>query len=156
MATVKKSKKLKKYDGGGTFGGSTSTTTKDGRPALVTKSITADGPRYYTSTHPSESTATMLNNIRVRNNSADSTRAVDVNPNAIKALNSYKTGGKLAKGKVAVKKKATGGKFPDLNKDGKVTKADVLKGRGVIAKTGTKMKSKAPCASCGAKMKKKK
>ena len=31
--------------------------------------------------------------------------------------------------------------FPDLNKDGKVTKADILKGRGVIKKTGgaTKM-----------------
>lgn len=28
-----------------------------------------------------------------------------------------------------------GGSFPDLNKDGKVTKADVLKGRGVY-KTG--------------------
>ena len=30
--------------------------------------------------------------------------------------------------------------FPDLTKDGKVTKADILKGRGVIAKSGTKMK----------------
>ena len=28
-------------------------------------------------------------------------------------------------------KKKDGGKFPDLNKDGKVTFADVLKGRGV-------------------------
>lgn len=27
-------------------------------------------------------------------------------------------------------------KFPDLNKDGKVTRADVLKGRGVFAKGG--------------------
>jgi len=35
-----------------------------------------------------------------------------------------KTGGK-------VMKKAKGGSFPDLNKDGKVTQADVLKGRGV-------------------------
>jgi ribosomal protein L32 len=34
------------------------------------------------------------------------------------------------------KKAKTGGSFPDLNKDGKVTKADVLKGRGVIAKNG--------------------
>jgi len=30
--------------------------------------------------------------------------------------------------------------FPDLNKDGKVTKADILKGRGVIAKSGAKIK----------------
>lgn len=34
----------------------------------------------------------------------------------------------------------SGGSFPDLNKDGKITKADILKGRGVIAKSGTKMK----------------
>jgi len=36
--------------------------------------------------------------------------------------------------------KAKDGKsFPDLNKDGKVTKADILKGRGVIAKKGAKI-----------------
>lgn len=40
-----------------------------------------------------------------------------------------------------VKKKA-GGSFPDLTGDGKVTKADVLKGRGVkAAKIGGKMKT---------------
>ena len=33
-----------------------------------------------------------------------------------------------------------GGSFPDLNKDGKITKADILKGRGVIAKKGIKVK----------------
>jgi hypothetical protein len=39
-----------------------------------------------------------------------------------------------------VKKKAkSGGSFPDLNKDGKITKADILKGRGVIAKKGAKV-----------------
>lgn len=36
-----------------------------------------------------------------------------------------------------------GGKFPDLNKDGKITKADILKGRGVIAKNGVKKKMQA-------------
>ena len=37
--------------------------------------------------------------------------------------------------------KAKNGKsFPDLNKDGKITKADILKGRGVIAKKGMKIK----------------
>lgn len=37
--------------------------------------------------------------------------------------------------------KAKNGKsFPDLNKDGKVTKADILKGRGVIAKKGMTVK----------------
>ena len=34
------------------------------------------------------------------------------------------------------KKMAKGGSFPDLNKDGKITKADILKGRGVIKKKG--------------------
>jgi len=37
--------------------------------------------------------------------------------------------------------KAKNGKsFPDLTGDGKVTKADILKGRGVIAKQGMKVK----------------
>jgi len=36
-----------------------------------------------------------------------------------------------------VKKMAKGG-FPDLNKDGKITKADILKGRGVYKKGGVK------------------
>jgi hypothetical protein len=37
--------------------------------------------------------------------------------------------------------KAKDGKsFPDLNKDGKITKADILKGRGVIAKKGASVK----------------
>lgn len=42
-------------------------------------------------------------------------------------------------GKVVAKAKK-GGSFPDLNKDGKITKADILKGRGVIAKGGSKVK----------------
>jgi hypothetical protein len=42
-----------------------------------------------------------------------------------------KMGGTMAK---------NGKKFPDLNKDGKITKADILKGRGVIAKKGMKIK----------------
>ncbi len=58
--------------------------------------------------------------------------------------------------KVSVKKAKNGASFPDLNKDGKITKADVLKGRGVIAKKGAKIAKKAmPCASCGKSMKKK-
>jgi hypothetical protein len=52
---------------------------------------------------------------------------------------------------VGVKKKMKdGGKsFPDLNKDGKITKADILKGRGVI-KNGGKLKK----AKSGAALKK--
>jgi hypothetical protein len=37
------------------------------------------------------------------------------------------------------KRLKAGGSFPDLNKDGKITKADILKGRGVIAKKGMKV-----------------
>jgi len=50
--------------------------------------------------------------------------------------------------KALVNKKVTkqtykkGGSFPDLTGDGKVTKADVLKGRGVFKKGGTKSKKK--------------
>jgi len=48
-------------------------------------------------------------------------------------LNTKKSGG-------PVKKAKSGGSFPDLNKDGKVTRADILKGRGVIAKKGATIK----------------
>lgn len=51
----------------------------------------------------------------------------------------WKNGGSMKK-KPSMKK---GGSFPDLNKDGKVTKKDVLIGRGVLPKTakkGMKMK----------------
>ena len=43
-------------------------------------------------------------------------------------------GGKLPEYRYggAIDKYAVGGKFPDLTGDGKVTMADILKGRGVI------------------------
>lgn len=73
---------------------------------------------------------------------------------ALDAASVYGKGKKTApgyrNGGVAKAKDSKG--FPDLNKDGKVTKADVLKGRGVIAKKGAKVM---PCASCGKSMKKK-
>lgn len=40
--------------------------------------------------------------------------------------------------------------FPDLNKDGEITKADILKGRGVIKKNGSKS-MKADEKMCGSK-----
>ena len=65
--------------------------------------------------------------------------------NAVKATGKkMKTGGKI------VKKAKSGSSFPDLNKDGKITKADILKGRGVIAKKGAKVSMKK-----GGKVKKK-
>jgi hypothetical protein len=47
--------------------------------------------------------------------------------------------GSAKNGKTMMKAK-NGAKFPDLNKDGKITKADILKGRGVIAKKGATIK----------------
>jgi hypothetical protein len=44
---------------------------------------------------------------------------------------------------IGMKKAKSGGSFPDLNKDGKITKADILKGRGVIAKKGAMIKKAA-------------
>ena len=44
------------------------------------------------------------------------------------------------KGGAARKYKSGGSKFPDLTGDGKVTRADILKGRGVFKKGGTKIK----------------
>jgi len=45
------------------------------------------------------------------------------------------------------KKMKDGGKsFPDLNKDGKITKADILKGRGVIKNGGNLKKAKSGAA----------
>lgn len=49
--------------------------------------------------------------------------------------------------------KAKNGKsFPDLNKDGKITKADILKGRGVIAKKGASVKKKMQYGGAAASM----
>ena len=40
------------------------------------------------------------------------------------------------------KAKMKKGGFPDLNKDGKITRADILKGRGVIKRKGGSVKKK--------------
>ena len=52
-----------------------------------------------------------------------------------KFIKAKRNGGPISKAK-------NGKSFPDLNKDGKITKADILKGRGVIAKTGTSVPKK--------------
>tara|TARA_R110002012_G_C11232100_1_gene564161 strand:- start:64 stop:516 length:453 start_codon:yes stop_codon:yes gene_type:complete len=48
----------------------------------------------------------------------------------------------LGKRKTRTGYKNGGGKFPDLSGDGKVTKKDILMGRGVIKKNKTKSKAK--------------
>lgn len=91
MATVKKIKKAQ-------YGESVSQ-DKSGKYNVVTKSNTPDGPRYYQATHTNENTARMFNNARARTNSADSTKAKDVNPIDIKKLAGMKKGGKIVKAK---------------------------------------------------------
>jgi hypothetical protein len=58
-------------------------------------------------------------------------KSTDTTP--VKTKSMMKKGGKVSKAK-------NGKSFPDLNKDGKITKADILKGRGVIAKKGMTVK----------------
>jgi hypothetical protein len=83
---------------------------------------------------------------------------------AKKAGGMMKTKGSMAGGKMKAKGYATGGmmktkgakaggKFPDLTGDGKVTRKDVLKGRGVPGMKGGGMKTKGSMA--GGKMKSK-
>lgn len=55
------------------------------------------------------------------------------NDSTVKRRTRYENGGSVSKAK-------SGKSFPDLNKDGKITKADILKGRGVIAKKGASVK----------------
>ena len=86
MAKVKKSQ----------YGSSVSQ-DKSGKYNVVTKANTKEGPRYYQATHPNENTARMLNNARARANSADSTRAKDINPIDLKNLANQKKGGKTSK-----------------------------------------------------------
>jgi hypothetical protein len=50
------------------------------------------------------------------------------------------TGPKAGRVETTMGSAKNGKSFPDLNKDGKITKVDILKGRGVIAKSGSKMK----------------
>ena len=66
-------------------------------------------------------------------------------PAKCKAAGQCMKSAKMYGGGMAKKGYAKGGKaFPDLNKDGKVTKADILKGRGV------KGFNKGGYAKCGA------
>lgn len=86
MAKVKKSQ----------YGSSVSQ-DKSGKYNIVTKANTKEGPRYYQATNTNENTARMLNNARARANSADSTRAKDINPIDLKNLANQKKGGKTSK-----------------------------------------------------------
>jgi hypothetical protein len=53
---------------------------------------------------------------------------------------SYPKSSSVSKKLGSPSKAKTGGSFPDLNKDGKVTKKDILIGKGVLPKTAKKGK----------------
>jgi hypothetical protein len=70
-------------------------------------------------------------------------KAPMVDPNGAFTKLQEKTLGKYmnpkAKNGIKMTKAKNGKSFPDLNKDGKITQADILKGRDVIAKKGAKV-----------------
>lgn len=59
---------------------------------------------------------------------------------AMKMKNMKPTGPSVGRVKTTMGSAKNGKSFPDLNKDGKITKADILKGRGVIAQKGKSIK----------------
>lgn len=130
MAKVKKSQ----------YGSSVSQ-DKSGKYNVVTKANTKEGPRYYQATNTNENTARMLNNTRARVNSADSTRAKDINPIDLKMLANQKHGGKT-KAKAGTKVKAKDGKWIQKAVNPKhkgfctpMTKATCTPKRKALAKT---------------------
>lgn len=120
MAKVKKSQ----------YGSSVSQ-DKSGRYNVVTKANTKEGPRYYQATNTNENTARMLNNARARVNSADSTRAKDINPIDLKTLANQKKGGKTPKVKA---------------KDGKWIQKAIKKPGALRAQLGAKPGKPIPAA----------
>lgn len=64
---------------------------------------------------------------------------VDPNGAFTKVQERTLAGAKMAKKGAKIPKAKKGGSFPDLNKDGKISQADILEGRGVIAKKGAKV-----------------
>ena len=73
---------------------------------------------------------------------ANPERGVKVAKRMLKRANVRANASEEMKKGGSMKKAKSGGSFPDLNKDGKITKADILKGRGVIAKKGAKTAKK--------------
>lgn len=78
--------------------------------------------------------AKMVKATKIKQNLKDATQMKNMRPTGPTSGRVKPT---MGDGKTIAK---SGKSFPDLNKDGKITKADILKGRGVIAKSGTKMK----------------
>lgn len=139
MATIKKKTKKAQY-------GENVEYTPEGKARITTKVKTAAGDRYYQYSHPNESTARTLNNMRARANSADSTQASKIDPNIIKKLSNMKNGGKAKDGKwmqkaaASIKKRGTEGKCTPITKKGCTGKAKTL--AKTFKKIAAKRKSK--------------
>jgi len=89
--------------------------------------------------------ADMVSKIKEAAKKADSTvrkTGMNFDKKGFDSLMKTKNYDSVTKTKPKAKAKS-GGSFPDLNKDGKITKADILKGRGVIAKKGAMIKKAA-------------
>ena len=105
---------------------------KTGKTQLVSKTNTKDGPRYYKTISPNESSARTRNMFNIRNNSADSVRAKDVDPIDLKKLSEMKNGGKAKDGKwmqkvsKSIKARGTEGKCTPITKPGCTGKAKAL------------------------------
>lgn len=148
MATVKKTV-VKKATKKAQYGEHLAQDRATGKYTLTTKSNTADGPRYYQSTSPSESFNRTRNNFNARANSADSVRAKDIDPKIISRLANQKNGGKTAKAKdgkwmqkaaASIKKRGTEGKCTPISKPGCTGKAKTL--AKTFKKIAAKRKSK--------------
>ena len=96
MAIMKKTV-VKKATKKAQYGSYLEQDNKTGKYTRTTKSNTPEGPRYYQYTHPSEMTTEMWNNARARGNTADSTKAKDIDPYILKKLANQKNGGKVIK-----------------------------------------------------------
>jgi hypothetical protein len=90
MATAKKTKKAQ-------YGESVYKDAKGYN--VVTKTNTKDGPRYYKTTGPVESSARNRNLFNIKNNPSDSVKAKDIDPIDLKKLSGMKNGGKAKDGK---------------------------------------------------------
>ncbi len=86
------------------------------------------------------STESMKNWLKSKSSKADESKKA-INDYRAKSFNNAVKNSPISNA-AKTKIMAKGGSFPDLNKDGKVTKADILKGRGVIKKMGGSTKKK--------------
>jgi hypothetical protein len=134
MPAVKKTV-VKKATKKAQFGEFLSKPDKEGKSTLTTKLNTAAGPRYYQARGFDEGNLRTRNQFRARGESADSTKAANIDPDIIKRLSKEKNGGKTAKAKdgkwmqkvsKSIKARGTEGKCTPITKPGCTGRAKAL------------------------------